>query len=448
MARDGDAILAELTALIPGVALDANPRLAIAGVVPLVQVRPTTVAELEEIVGWASRRGMRVAAVGGRTKLGVGNPPSRLDVVLETTALDSISEYDPEDLVLTAQAGVTIDKLQSLVSQDSLVLPLDPQSSGRATLGGVVACADHGPRRRQYGGLRDIVLGLKAVLPDGSRVGFGGRTLKNVSGYDVGKVFIGSLGTIGVITEVTVRLLPLPASEETLLVGLPGLETARRFVARILDSFLLPSSLELLSPACAALLPLEHALHPATDYLMLIALEGHAAAVERQVRDISLFCSELDPPAGTVHRASDAGVTPGQHWAAYNGVRDKALDATTGAAFRCTVPIQPLWDLARAVEEQCAGNSLAVSYRMSCGTGCLEVYAAGPAAAVRAFAEEVRREAERQGGALSVLDGWPVLGEDFDAWGTPRSDHVLMRAVKQKFDPTGIMNPGRFVEGL
>ena len=137
-----------------------------------------------------------------------------------------------------------------------------------------------------------------------------------------------------------------------------------------------------------------------------------------------------------ISRHSDTGANPSEAWVAYNGVREKALAAASCAAFRCTVPLAHLWVMARAVEEQGQMNSLAASYRMCCGTGSLEAYAVGPSAQIRAFGQDVRIVAEDQGGALSVLDGWPVLGSDFDAWGAPReADHSLMRAMKEKFDP-------------
>jgi glycolate oxidase FAD binding subunit len=420
-----------------------------------------------------------MAALGGRTKLGIGNPPSRLDLVLDMSAMNSITKYDPEDLVLTAQAGVTIQRVQSMVREDSLVLPLDPQSGDRATMGGVIACADHGPRRRHYGGLRDLVLGLKVVLPDGSLASFGGQTLKNVAGYDVGKLLIGSLGTIGVIAEVTVRLLPLPACEELLLIMLPGLELGHRLVARILGSPLLPSSLEFMSPACAGLMGLDgHVSSVESTYLMLIGVEGHSAAVERQVRDIHTFCAELNSGKTTAldadhlargtpgsapeialaagvqeemvesHRASEVGLPPREGWEAFAKLRDKALGNGSCAGVRCTVPLALVWDLAAAVEAHSRANSVAASYTMSCGTGYLEAYASGSPAGLRTFAEGLRAEAEKRGGAMSVLDGWSALGGDFDAWGGRRTDYGLIRAVKQKFDPGGIMNPGRFVGGL
>jgi len=450
MPRDIGDLVAELTSLVPGVAVDGDPQDDVAGVLPRACVHPTTVDDLAQVVGWASCCGLAMAARGGGTKSGLGNPPSRLDLVLDMSWLDSVTEYDPEDLVLTAQAGISIARVREMVREDSLVLPLDPQGAHRATIGGVVACADHGPRRRQYGGLRDLVLGLKVILPDGSPAAFGGRTLKNVAGYDVGKLFIGSLGTIGVITEVTVRLLPRPACEELLLITLPGLETAHRLVAGILASPLLPSTLELVSPACAERLGLApQALSSGGKYLMLVALEGHPADVKRQVSDISAFCEELGlGTAVDCRRASEVGSTPGQLWDAFSGLREKALGGGSVAGFRCRAPLASVWDLAAILESQADASEVAASYTMSCGTGCLEAYAAGASAPLRAFVREVRAHAEKSGGALSVLDGWSTLGREFDAWGGGGSDRRLMHAVKQKFDSGGVMNPGRFVGGL
>lgn len=437
--------------LVPASTVEASPGATVAGVVPAVRVRPNTIGDIEAIVGWASKRGMAMAALGGRTKLGIGNPPSRLDVVLDMGAMDSMVEYDADDLVLTAQAGATIQRLRSVVGRDHLVLPLDPRSGDRATIGGVIACADHGPRRRQYGGLRDVVLGLKVVLPDGSLANFGGRTLKNVAGYDAGKLFVGSLGSIGVIVEATVRLLPLPIKEELLLVTLPGLETSHRLVAGILGSPLLPSSLEFMSPGCAALLGLDRRFAlPDGAYLMLIALEGHAAAVERQVRDICLFCDEESSETEMIAtiRASEAGSPPNEVWDAFAGLREKALGGSSCVGVRCTVPLARSWDLAGGAEEHARVNDVAASYAMSCGTGYLEAYAAGLPTNLRTFAAGLRADAERLGGAMSVLDGWSALGKEFDAWGSPRTDFELMQAVKRRYDPGGIMNPGRFVGGL
>jgi glycolate oxidase FAD binding subunit len=441
-------MMAELAALVPRATVDGRPQTDIAGVAPAVRVTPTTVRELEDIVGWASKRRMAMAALGGGTTLGVGNPPSRLDLVIDTGRLNSVVDYDAEDLVLTAQAGTTVHQLRSMVRRDSLVMPLDPRSSDRATLGGVIACADHGPKRRQYGGLRDLVLGLKVVLPDGGLANFGGRVLKNVAGYDVGKLFIGSIGTIGIIAEATVRLLPSAAREELLLVPVAGLEEGRRLVTKILESVLIPSALEFLSPGCVGLLGLDRRIaSPESPYLLLIALEGHSAAVEREVRDISALCAEVSPGL-EARRASEIGLAPDDCWASFGGIRARARGEGFPLGLRATAPLARVWDVATAVEEYSRANGIASAYTMSCGTGYLEVYAAGSAADLRTYAQAVRSRAEALEGAVTVLDGWSELGREFDAWGARRTDYALIQTVKRKYDPEGLMNPGRFVGGL
>ncbi len=448
MPGDPREVATELAQLVPAAEVDEGPRDAVAGVLPTLHVRPTSVSELQQIVGWACDQDMAVAATGGGTKLGIGNPPSRLDLLIDMSALDEVVDYDREDLVLTAQAGITIQKVQSLVREDSLVLPMDPPSAHRATMGGVMVCADHGPRRRHYGGVRDLVLGLKVVFPDGSLGTFGGSTLKNVAGYDVGKLLVGSLGSVGIVAQITVRLLPAPACEDLLLAALPSLESGGRVAAGVLDSPLLPLSLALVSPECASLLDLGKQLSiTAGSYLMLVALEGHPAAVERQARDISRICEE-GGSATAARRASEIGVPPSEVWESSATLRDRMLARDAHAGFRCTVPLALVSELAFAVEGHAQATSVEASYTMDCGTGYLEAYAAGEGSALRTFAEGVRADAERRGGALTVLDGWSELGGEFDAWGTPRSDYGLMRAVKQKYDPKGIMNPGRFIGGL
>src|SRR5665648_531709 len=137
--------------------------------------------------------------------------------------LAAITEYDPDNLVVTAGAGVTVAALRDLAASDGLVFPLDPPSPDRATLGGVLSTNDHGPHRLVHGSLRDVVLGLTAVLVGGERVRAGGRTIKNVTGYDLTRLFVGSFGSLGIVSEATVRLLPGPACEHVLSASLPDL---------------------------------------------------------------------------------------------------------------------------------------------------------------------------------------------------------------------------------
>jgi hypothetical protein len=162
---------------------------------------------------------------------------------------------------------------------------------------------------------------------------------------------------------------------------------------------------------------------------MLIALEGHPAAVERQMRDISGFCAELSSETGTItfYKASELGLSSDEVWDAFAGVREKALGASFHLGLRCTVPLALVWDLAAAAEEHSRANGVIASCTASCGTGYLEAYAAGSPATLRAFAEGLRADAEEMGGAISVLEGWAFLGEEFDAWGRRRTDFGLIK---------------------
>ena len=198
---------------------------SVAGIEPRIEATPHTIDEAARVMARAAEAGAAIVPCGGGSKLALGNPPSRVDLLLRTSALDRTVEYDAENLVITVEAGATIDGVQSRVAGDGLFLPVDPALPWRATIGGVLACNVHGPKRLSYGSLRDLLLGMKVVLTDGEIVRFGGRTIKNVSGYDLSKLFIGSLGTLGVIVEATFRLMPVAAREQVALIlvnGAPG----------------------------------------------------------------------------------------------------------------------------------------------------------------------------------------------------------------------------------
>ena len=190
----------------------------VAGVQPSVCVTPRSIKEVSLVVAEARRLGLVVAPTGGGSKLSLGNRPRAIDLLLDLSRLDEVVEYDPENLVLTAQAGSSMRSLQSRVAEHHLVIPVDPAMPDCASLGGVLATNDHGPRRLRYGSLRDVVLGMSVVLANGDLIKCGGRTIKNVSGYDLTKLFIGSLGALGVIVQATLRLLPAPAAEGLLLI--------------------------------------------------------------------------------------------------------------------------------------------------------------------------------------------------------------------------------------
>ena len=265
--------------------------------------RPADEAQLGEILAQANSDGTACRIAGGSTKLEWGNP-GRFDLLLSTAGLHGCTDVDADNLTLSAAAGTTVAEARAQADAVNRILPLDPGHPGRATIGGVAATGDQGARAAGYGGLRDVVLGIRATLADGSAVKFGGRTMKNVTGYDMTKLFVGSFGVLGVITEVTFRLLPRYDTQALVVLPLPSLEEAKASVARVLASYLQPLALEVVSadalpptlPAAPPSCPAGRgAAAPATAGapaagarpLLLAGFGGHRAAVDRSIREVT-----------------------------------------------------------------------------------------------------------------------------------------------------------------
>src|SRR5215216_374284 len=219
------------------------------GVRPEAVVRVASADDVGAVMRLASSQRLAVIARGGGTMVDLGNPPRRMDVVLDVTRLNRIVEYHPQDLTVTVEAGVTIGELQRTLGEHGQMLALDPPLEERATVGGVLATNAWGPRR--HGTARDLVIGSRAVLADGSRIRAGGKVVKNVAGYDLNKLLIGSLGTLAVITEATFKLAPRPAGFGMLVAAFPRLEEAHAAAVAINRARVQPLSLDLIGPPAA-----------------------------------------------------------------------------------------------------------------------------------------------------------------------------------------------------
>ena len=190
---------------------------AILGVQPSVVFEPESIEEAVEVMRETGRDGKSLAVVGGGTDLELGTPPSRLDVVVRTRRLARVIEHAPSDQIVIAQAGMTLSALQQTLAPHGQQLALDPPLPERATVGGIVAANAFGPRRARYGSVRDLIIGISLVRADGTLARGGGKVVKNVAGFDLPKLLVGSLGTLGMIVSATFRLHPLPEDTATLL---------------------------------------------------------------------------------------------------------------------------------------------------------------------------------------------------------------------------------------
>jgi glycolate oxidase FAD binding subunit len=255
---------------------------AVDGLAPKVIVCPGSAAEISSLLLYANAEKLAIVPRGNGTKMAAGGVPLKIDVVLSTARLNRIVDYDIANLSLTVEAGLTLADVQKRLAGENkgYFLPLDPPYSEKATIGGIIAANASGPKRFIYGSARDLLLGIKAVTPTGEIVSFGGKTVKNVSGYDMTKLLVGSWGGLGVITEITTKLLPLPEASATVLLSFAKPAAAGLFIRKIIHSALLPSAVELLESKAAA------RLGEKANYLAAFSLEGVPEAVERQIAEI------------------------------------------------------------------------------------------------------------------------------------------------------------------
>jgi glycolate oxidase FAD binding subunit len=390
-------------------------------------VRPPGAEALAATVRTLAERRLPALVRGGGSRIGLGNPPRGARLVLSTQGLSALRTLDPAEGVLCAEGGATLAGLRDALEGTAWELPFDPPGA-RTTLGGTLASGAVGPRHPGFGRPRDLVLGLAVVHGDGLRARAGGRVVKNVTGYDLMKLHVGSLGTLGVIESAWIRLRPRPARALVLSASLGdgpdacarALAAARRpsvRAAALVDARLAPA----VEPSAA----------PATGFLLVVELAGDEPAVASDAAAL-----------GATHGAHDA--SPG----ALSRVR--ALQGETfgpvGLRFRLAVLPDRLDVVSGALEA--TGGALLVYP----GSGLVHArFALEPeldAAGVDRIWRAVERAA-RAGEGFAVLEAAPPFAKAVrDVYGDAPGEARLWRALKQRFDPAGVLNPGRFAAGL
>ena len=414
---------------------------AVDGMTPRAVVIPGSVAEVSKLLAYANSEKLAVVPRGNGTKMAQGGAPRKLDMVLSLLRINRITEHDVPNLSLSVEAGITLAEVQEKLAGTGKgsFLPLDPPYTDKATIGGIIATNGSGPRRYLYNTARDLLLGLKAVSPNGDIVAFGGKTVKNVSGYDMTKLMIGSWGALGVITEITTKLLPLPEASATLLVSFEDLAKAGSLTKKVLHSALLPSAMELMDGKAAGQLGVKG------KYPVAFSLEGVGEAVDRQVAEIG----EMGKKEGAI----DLQVLKGQEdHAFWIRVRDIALALEAPFILKSNFVISKQAEILGNYESWARAAGIGCALIGHAGNGILMTYILENGAvkkdALIDLIGKFTAEAVKHDGNL-VVEACPTeLKAKIDVWGQPRTDEVVMRRLKEKMDPVGILNPGRFVGGL
>jgi glycolate oxidase FAD binding subunit len=381
------------------------------GVRPVLVASPRDAQAVSDAMTVAAEHRLSVVVRGNGSKLDWGKPPTRVDLLVDVSALDAVLEHAAGDLIVRVEPGVRLAALQEVLAPAGQRLAVEEVVPG-STIGGVIATALSGPSRMLYGAVRDLLIGVTVVRADGAFTRSGGRVVKNVAGYDLCKLYTGSYGTLGVITEAIFRLHPVPEAASYVSVAVADETTMAAKVAEVISSQLVPSAVEIDRPSRDA---------PIT---ICVLVEGSAPGVAaRAVRLASL----LGP--GTVLSADRppwwGKLPPG---------------ATT---LRVTAQLAGVGASVRAVTD----SGLEAAVRGSGGSGVLHVGVDADPAGVARFLEAIRNASAAQGGSAVVLRAPAPVKAGLDVWG-PIPAISLMRRVKDSFDPDRRLSPGRFVGGI
>jgi glycolate oxidase FAD binding subunit len=411
-----DAVLDDLRKVAEDRVRPAGEEDAVSGVPARYVATPTSTDATAELLRVAAQHDLHVVARGAGTKQDWGLPPEAVDVVVDTTSLSGVVEHAAGDLVAVVRAGTPMGELQDRLATAGQQLALDTPLDA-ATLGGTVATNTSGPRRLLYGTMRDLLIGITFVRADGVGASAGGKVVKNVAGYDFGKLLTGSYGTLGVFTEVALRLHPLPRARQAVSVRTTDGAAAAEAALRVVRSQVVPSAVEIEQPADG----------PGT---VTVLVEGVEAGVTQRVAAVRELLG------------SDAGADDVPEWFGRYPFRagDVGLKITTtstglGPVLAATRETGHL----RGVPLPVRGSAVGVLY------AALPSDVDPPTAA--RVVEDLRAAAAQHGGSVVVLTAPPPVRDTLDVWG-PVPGLDLMRRLKEQLDPDRRLAPGRFVGGI
>lgn len=416
-ALTGPQLLAALErVLAPDQVRPGGPDDAVDGRQPAAVASPANTEQAAALLRMAAEAGLHLLVRGTGSKLRWGNPPHQLDLVVDTARLDQVLEHVAGDLVIRVQAGVRLSAVQERVGVAGQRLALDPPADG--SLGGIVAAAASGPLRHRFRTARDLLIGSTVVLADGTVARSGGKVVKNVAGYDLGKLFTGSFGTLGLLTELVFRLHPLPPAQRCLRLAVADAAVAGAASAALTGCQLVPSAVELRWDPTAGRGDLD------------VLFEGSAASADGQSRQ----ARELLAPFGPVSELAWSPPAPA---------------GSDDVLVKLTAPPADLPRVLAAVQRAVADRALSGELSGPAGVGVAYLRCRPDTDPDRLVAavDDLRAALEPLHGQVVVLQSPPAAPALADRWG-PVPALELMRRVKDRFDPDHRLAPGRFVGGI
>ena len=417
---DERALVSSLESIVGPDNISGDFQLTLDGLRPKLVARPASTDEVAACMTICSELEAAVVPAGQMTWLDCGNPLSRADVLLSLERMNRIIEYSPPDLTATVEAGVTLSAFNALTSAERQWLPLDPPGFKYATLGAIAACNSSGPLRLGLGTPRDYVIGLRLVHADGSESRAGGKVVKNVAGYDMNKLYVGSYGTLAIITELTFKLRPLSDQSSTIIITSKLRDGLFQLAGRVLASELQPASLVLThrlfdSPA------------PSLEDALLIRFNDNKAAVDHQVEWVLQAIDENHKATVLMEDQAD------KIWAAVSD-----FDPLT-IRVRLSLPLSAV---PAALEKALQAHIDCVA-TADIGTGIIRIAFAADDRSAADQIKRLREQAGRANGTLLIEKASVEVRRAADAWGDVGRAAGLMQSLKSRFDPQSLLNPGK-----
>jgi glycolate oxidase FAD binding subunit len=417
--------LSQENAVIPWENLELAPKNLIQAAInpeshPSCIVYPENASQLAEVMAIAHQRQWRVLSCGNGSKLNWGGLSNRIDVVVSTQRLNRIIEHAVGDLTVTVEAGMEFAQLQAILGKFQQAIALDPSNPNSATIGGIIATADTGSLRQRYGGVRDHLLGITFVRADGQIAKAGGRVVKNVAGYDLMKLFTGSYGTLGIITQVTLRVYPIPESSGTVV--LTGKSISISQAASILrTSDFTPTQADLLSSQLVTQLGLGQGMG------LIVRFWSIQESVKEQSNRLLAIGQKLGLDQKVYLEEDEVNL--------WRKLPDHMHSSADESVITCKIGVLPT-----AAVEVLTNVQLGMIH-LGSGVGLIR-------AKDKIQVLSLRQLCQSHGGFLTVLTAPVKLKESLDIWGYPGNALNLMGGIKQQFDRNNILSPGRFVGGI
>lgn len=399
---------------------------AIVGNPPNYLIFPSSAENLAEIVQCTSEERSPILICGSGSKLAWGSRVKSPQLAISTQRLNRIVEHAVGDLTLTVEAGAKLAEVQKTLQKYNQFLPIDPSYPEEATIGGIFATADSGSWRQRYGGIRDLVLGMSFVRWDGKIAKGGGKVVKNVAGYDLMKLFTGSYGTLGIVTQVTFRLYPIPEASGTIAIA--GEANAIATIAQtLLRSRLTPTAAEILSASVVEKLAMGEGMG------LMVRFQSIAESVQEQLLQVEAIAKSLNLSIRCYQEESESNL--------WQQLQSSIRIPSTKDAITCKIGMMPnsaVTFLAR-LDELTSQKGLA-TINMSSGIGRLQLTTSQSLGWVK----NLRSLAQEQRGFLTILEAPLKLKQQIEPWGVTGNSLPLMTKIKQQFDPYNLLNPGKF----